>query len=202
MRRARHLSVLAAILVAGACRTGSPGSPSSPVSPSPAVPISRPLVLSGQSNALLVAPSLSAMYPLAVLSVAENGRPISGWAVTADRWKELLPLVQQPIQAFAWWQGESDRDNPNYLSDLRDLIARVRQANGNPQLLVIEVRVLDLPANAGVRAAQETFVQTDTNAVLISSDGFRLDSTDHLTDAGYQMVARRILDVARSEKVR
>jgi carbohydrate esterase-like sialic acid-specific acetylesterase len=194
--RARHLSVLAAIFLAGACRTVSP------ISPSPAVPISRPLVLSGQSNALLVAPSLSAIYPLAVLSVAENGRPISGWAVTADRWKELLPLLQQPIQAFAWWQGESDRDNPNYLNDLRDLMARVRQTNGNAQLLVIEVRVLDLPVNAAVRAAQETFVRTDPNALLISSDGFQLDASDHLTDAGYRMVAQRILDASRSSNVR
>jgi Carbohydrate esterase, sialic acid-specific acetylesterase len=199
MRRARHLFVLAAMLVAGACRTVSPVSP---VSPSPVVTISRPLVLSGQSNALLVAPSLSAIYPLPVLTVAENGRPISGWAATADRWKELLPQLQQPIQAFAWWQGESDRDNTNYLSDLRDLIARVRQVNGDPQLLVIEVRVLNLPANASVRAAQEAFVQADTNAVLISSDGFQLDSTDHLTDAGYRMVAQRILDAIRSAKVR
>jgi hypothetical protein len=196
MRRARRLSVLAAVLVSGACGAGSP------VSPPPVVTISRPLVLSGQSNALLVAPSLSAIYPLPVLTVAENGRPISGWAVTADRWQELRPQLQQPIQAFAWWQGESDRDNLSYLSDLRDLIARVRQVNGNPQLLVIEVRVLNLTANASVRTAQEIFVQTDTNAVLISSDGFQLDNTDHLTDAGYQMVAQRILDATRSAKVR
>jgi hypothetical protein len=172
------------------------------VSPSPVVTISRPLVVSGQSNALLVAPWLSAIYPLPVLTVAENGRPISGWAVAGERWKELLPHLQQPIQAFAWWQGESDRDNRNYLSDLRDLVARVRQVNSNPQLLIIEVRVLNLTANAEVRAAQETFVQTDTNAILISSDGFQLESTDHLTDAGYQMVAQRILEASRSTRVR
>lgn len=164
--------------------------------------ISHPLVLSGQSNALLVAPALSAIYPLPVLTVGESGRPIAGWAVNGDRWRELLPLLQQPIQAFAWWQGESDRDNPNYLNDLRDLMARVRQTNGNAQLLVIEVRVLDLPVNAAVRAAQETFVRTDPNALLISSDGFQLDASDHLTDAGYRMVAQRILDASRSSNVR
>lgn len=188
--------MLAALLLAGACGSESPGSPS------PAVSISRPLVLSGQSNALLVAPWLASIYPLPVLTVGENGRAISGWAVNAQRWRELLPHLQQPIQAFVWWQGESDRDNPDYLGDLRELIARVRQVNGNSQLLVIEVRVLNLAANAGVRAVQEMFVQTDTNAILISSDGFQLDNGDHLTDAGYQVVAQRILDASRSSKVR
>ncbi len=184
-----------------ACLTTACGS-RSPIAPTPEVPISRPLVLSGQSNALLVSPSLSAIYPLPVLTVGESGRSIAGWGAAGDRWKELMPLVQQPIQAFAWWQGESDRDNPNYLNDLRDLIARVRQANGNPQLLVIEVRVLDLPANASVRAAQEMFVRTDPHALLISSDGFQLDASDHLTDSGYRMVAQRILDASRSASVR
>jgi hypothetical protein len=174
----------------------------SPTSPTPPVAITRPLVLSGQSNALLVAPSLAAVYPQPVLTVGENGRPISGWGPSGERWKELLPLLQQPIQAFVWWQGESDRDNPNYLSDLRDLAARVRQTNGNNQLLMIEVRVLNLAINAGVRAAQETFVQTDVNAVLISSDGFQSTDSDHLTDSGYQMVAQRILEAARSNRVR
>jgi hypothetical protein len=189
------------ITLALACLVSACGS-RSPIGPTPGVAISRPLVLSGQSNALLVAPSLSAIYPLQVLTVGESGRSIAGWAVAGDRWKELLPLVQQPIQAFAWWQGESDRDNPNYLNDLRDLIARVRQANGNPQLLVIEVRVLDLQANTVVRAAQETFVRTDPNALLISSDGFQLEASDHLTDTGYRMVAQRILDASRSANVR
>lgn len=193
MRRAGFLPVIGALLAAVACG-GSLTSPSGT--------ISRPLVLSGQSNALMVAPSLSSIYPLAVLTVAESGRPISGWAVNGDQWTKLQPQLRQPIQAFVWWQGESDRNNPNYLADLRDLITRVRQVNGDPQLLVIEVRVLDLALNASVRAAQEAFVQTDANAVLISSDGFQFESTDHLTDAGYQAVARRILDASRSAKVR
>jgi hypothetical protein len=189
------------ITLALACLVSACGA-RSPVGPSPGVAISRPLVLSGQSNALLVETSLSAIYPLKVLTVGETGRSIAGWAAAGDRWKELLPLVQQPLQAFVWWQGESDRDNPNYLNDLRDLIARVRQANGNPQLLVIEVRVLDLPANAGVRAAQEAFVRTDSNAFLISSDGFQLDASDHLTDSGYRTVAQRIVDASKSANVR
>jgi hypothetical protein len=188
---------LAVLVLANGCGGNSPIAPSS-------VTISRPLVLSGQSNALMVAPILGAIYPRPVLTVAESGRAIEGWSSgpTGVHWRELIPLLQQPIQAFAWWQGESDRDNANYLSDLRDLMARVRQTTANPQLLIIEVRILDIPLNAGVRAVQETFVRTDTNAVLISSDGFQLESGDHLTQAGYQAVAQRILDAARLSSVR
>jgi hypothetical protein len=186
--RARLVAILAAASFAGACG-------SSPLAPSS---VTRPLVLSGQSNAVFVAPFLSAVYPRPVLTVAESGRAIEGWALlTGNHWHELVPLLQQPIQAFVWWQGESDRTNTNYLSDLRDLIARVRQANANPQLLVIEVRVLDRDENASVRVAQESFVRTDTHAILISSDGFQLSTGDHLTDSGYQVVAQRIAEAAR-----
>ena len=192
------LVVLAVAFFTSACGGNSP------VAPSPTVTISRPLVLSGQSNALFESPWLAAVYPLSVLTVAESGRAIEGWSSGPPgiHWRELIPLLQQPLQAFAWWQGESDRDNPNYLSDLRDLMARVRQTNGSPQLLVIEVRILDFPQNAGVRAVQETFVRTDTNAILVSTDGFQLDAGDHLTEAGYQAVAQRILAAARSSSVR
>jgi hypothetical protein len=193
----RYAFVLAVACFASACGANSPIAPSS-------VTISRPVVLSGQSNALFLEPFLSSIYPTAVLTVAESGRAIEGWSAgpSGNHWKELIPVLQQPIQAFVWWQGESDRQNPNYLSDLRDLIARVRQTNNNPQLLVIEVRVLDLATNASVRAAQETFVRTDTNAVLVSSDGFQLGTSDHLTTGGYRTVAQRVLDASRSSAVR
>lgn len=157
-------------------------------------------MLSGQSNALNLAPFLTAVYPLSVFTVGDSGRPISGWDKNfGNMWTALIPLLQQPIQAFVWWQGESDRDNVQYLSDLQDLIARVRQVNNNPQLLVIEIRVLDLPQNASVRAAQQAFVAADPHAVLISSDGFQLSTSDHLTDAGYQVVAKRILDTIQRQ---
>jgi len=185
---------LAAVCLISAC-AGSPTAASQGT-------ISRPLVLSGQSNALLVEPFLKSVYPQPVLTVGENGRAIEGWSTgpSGDHWKVLAPLLQQPIQAFVWWQGESDRDNANYLNDLRDLIARVRLANNNPRLLVIEVRVLNLQQNDSVRAAQEAFVRTDTNAVLVSSDGFQDGVSDHLSDIGYQTVAQRILDAAKVDR--
>lgn len=193
----RYALVLVLAYVASSCGGMSPTAPST-------VTISRPIVLSGQSNALFLDPFLTTVYPMKVYTVAESGRAIEGWSAgpSGNHWKELIPILQQPIQAFVFWQGESDRDNTNYLSDLRDLIGRVRLTNNNPQLLVIEVRVLDLSKNDSVRAAQETFVRTDTNAVLISSDGFQDGTGDHLTDAGYRAVAQRILDASRSTSAR
>jgi hypothetical protein len=96
------LVVLALLTLVSACGGNSP------VAPSPMVTISRPMVLSGQSNALFVAPSLAAIYPLSVLTVAESGRAIEGWSSgpTGNHWRELIPLLQQPVQAFAWWQGD------------------------------------------------------------------------------------------------
>ena len=78
-------------------------------------------------------------------------------------------------------------------------VRRVRAENDNPRLLVILVRVLDLPQNAAVRAAQASLVATDVNAVLVSSDGpgFEDGTSDHLTDAAYQAVALRILAALR-----
>lgn len=157
----------------------------------------RALALDGQSNALMLAPFLRTAYPLPVLMAGQSGEPIDGWAVGSPNAAALLALVAQPVQALVWWQGESDRNTPDYLDRLRELMARVRAASGDPRLLIIEVRVLDLPVNANVRAAQEAFAVSDVNAALVSSDGFENGASDHLTDAGYQAVTQRILDALR-----
>jgi lysophospholipase L1-like esterase len=67
---------------------------------------------------------------------------------------------------------------------------------------VIIVRILPQPHGwgASVRAAQEAFVQADTNAVLVSSDGVPAQADGvHLTDAGYRQVADRIVAVLRKQ---
>jgi hypothetical protein len=191
----RH--VFAAILLAGVYACASP----SPVTPTPSVPVTptRPLVVAGQSNAVNVAPFLRAVYPQAVLSDStQYGRPISSWSPNEQPpvlWPILAGALHQRVQAVVWWQGESDRENPGYLDDLRDLAARIRLENGDPTLLIAVVRVLDLPSNVTVRAAQQAFVAGDANAVLVSSDGqaFEDGTSDHLTNEGYQAVAQRIL---------
>ena len=176
--------------------------PTSPTT-APTITPTRPLVLAGQSNAVNVAPYLRAVYPLPVLSDStQNGRSILSWSPTETPpvlWPVLAAELREPVQAFVWWQGESDRGSTTYLADDTALVARVRAENGNAQLLVVMIRILDLPQNAGVRATQERVVAADPYAVLVSSDGpaFQDGATDHLTPAGYQAVAQRILAALR-----
>jgi hypothetical protein len=157
------------------------------------------ILLSGQSNAVNVSPFLvAAYYPSLVVTSAYPGNPIQLWAPGNPNWKVLAPLLRQPLRAFVWWQGETDADahSTTYLADLTDLIARVRLANRAPDLFVVVIRILPLPHELGaaVRAAQEAFVQADKNAVLVSSDGVPAqDDGYHLADAGYRIVAARIV---------
>jgi hypothetical protein len=185
--------VVAALLAAG-CGAPSAAGPSLPVSA---------VLLSGQSNAGGVSPFLAAAYrPSDVFVSAHGGEPIRKWAPGSLYWIELARLLRQPLKAFIWWQGESDLDSTTYLADLIDLVARVRAANHSPDLLVIVVRILPQPhgRGAGVRAAQEAFVQADTNAILVSSDGVPAQADGvHLTDAGYRQVAERIVAVLRKQ---
>jgi lysophospholipase L1-like esterase len=178
-----------------ACFVAACGAPSA----AHATPPVTTILLAGQSNAGNVAPFLVAAYhPSEVVMAAHGGQPIRKWAAGSEYWNELAPLLRQPLRAFVWWQGESDPQSTTYLADLTDLVARVRQANRSPNLLVVEIRILPLPQGAGatVRAAQEAFVQADTHAVLVSSDGVPAQADGyHLTDAGYRQMAARIVAV-------
>lgn len=160
-----------------------------PPPPLPAVAV----VLSGQSNAVFEAPYLQSTVA-GVRATGTSGQAIAGWAPGGGDWTTLAAtLAPGPLRAFVWWQGESDRLNPDYRGDLTNLVARVRAVAGQPTLRVVIVQVLDLPQNASVRAAQRSFVIGDVNALLVSSDIAQRDGlTDHMTPAGYSDVARLI----------
>jgi hypothetical protein len=187
----RPFAVVVAFVIAG-CGAPSAAAPSPPVTA---------VLLSGQSNAGGVSPFLMAAYrPADVFVAAHGGEPIRKWAPGSLYWNELARLLRQPLKAFIWWQGENDLESTSYLADLADLVARVRATNHAPNLLVIVVRILPQPHDwgAGVRAAQEAFVQADANAVLVSSDGVPAQADGiHLADAGYRQVADRIVAVLR-----
>lgn len=208
---ARHYltsGLLTVALCAGACG-GSVPTASSAIPPQVAVTIlpstGLPLVVAGQSNAVILAPVLAARYTPVVVS-ASSGRPIAVWSpIPAPPFAfhpEYLDLkaqleAQRPFRAFVWWQGESDRTHPDYAGALRELMGRVRSYSQQPDLPIILVRVLDMPSNASVRAAQEAFVASDSHAILISSDGFRDGESDHLTVLGYEAIAARIVGALR-----
>lgn len=163
-----------------------------PVPPAPVA--ATAVVLSGQSNALFIAPYLQGRVA-GVRATGTSGQAIAGWAPGSGDWATLAAtLTPGPLRAFVWWQGESDRLNPNYRGDLTTLIARVRSVAGQPTLRVVIVQVLDLPQNASVRTAQQNFVVGDVNALLVTTDISQRDGvTDHMTAAGYSEVARLVV---------
>src|SRR6185436_15022942 len=73
-------------------------------------------------------------------------------------WPALASGLHGPRRAFVWWQGESD-STPDLLASyelkLVNLIARVRQENGDPTLLVVLVKVI-LNRNQPIRDAENT----------------------------------------------
>ena len=191
---------------AGAPSTQPPTSP--PAAPSP-VALPLPLVLSGQSNALMdhLGQPLSSVYaPGAVTVVARGSTPIRAWDVGAPMWQQLAPSLDRPLQAFVWWQGESDamEGSTHYGADLKAFLGRVRAANGDPRLLVVLVKILSyaatppLPDASLVRLAQETYVATDPDSVLIRVDDLPTDGGYH--SRAYPQVADRILRAIQSRR--
>ena len=154
------------------------------------------ILLVGQSNALYVAPELEHAYTRGPLeTIAAIGVPIQHWnEQDGPLWPDTArALDRRPVRAIVFWQGESNVNHSGrYLADLRELIARMRARLRNASVRVVIVRVLEKPENAGIRAAQDEFTRTDANAVLISTDGLGLDTSDHLTAAGYRATAERV----------
>jgi hypothetical protein len=157
------------------------------------------VALAGQSNAWLMRPIFEKAYPH-IVGFAQDGSRIREWETGAPNWLHLEPALKQPLRAFVWWQGESDRHPGQaevYGSALQEFLARVRVTANDPHLLLVICRVIDHPAFAQIRTAQEEYVARDARSVLVSSDGLPLELPDsaHLSPAGYEEMVRRILAV-------
>lgn len=184
--------VWVAALIASACGA-------SPLAPTSAAP--RPIVLAGQSNAWLMRPIITAAYaPGHVLGFAQDGSYISQWHEGTPFWNILKADLHQPLRAFVWWQGESDRHPGRvevYSDELRAFVQRVRTEANDPNLLVVICRVVDDPIFAPIRAIQEAYAASDPHAILVSSDSLPLEfvGSAHLSTEGYAEMTRRILAV-------
>lgn len=158
------------------------------------------VLLAGQSNAVNLDPYLGVEH----VTIAESGLQVAAWNVEQQRmWPKIEPILRSGrIKALVWWQGESDRNEPTYADQLRELMTRIRATAGNPTLPIIVIRMLDLPEFKAVRQAQEQFVADDPCAILVSSDGpgHQLRNEAHLTRDGYHEVARRVEHALRSLK--
>jgi hypothetical protein len=189
-------------LIAISILTISCGAASAPTEPTaPVTELSRPVTvaLAGQSNAWLMRPIFENAYPQ-VVGFAQDGSRISEWAVGTSHWSNLEPALKQPLRAFVWWQGESDRHPGQvevYGAALEEFLTRVRLTANDPNLFLVICRVIDHPAFARIRTAQEAYVARTPRSVLVSSDGLPLEFPEsaHLSPAGYEEMVRRILAV-------
>ena len=189
----RTTIIVAATLAIHACG----GSPTAPSAERAAV-----IALSGQSNAVLLKPALSKYAT--VVGASLSGAPIGLWAPDGPMWRDLAATLTPDVSRFVWYQGESDADfgvrpgapmTAAYSAELRDLVARVR-ARTRPNLFVIICGLANAPANQVefdiFRGEQQRFVATDPNAVYISTIDLPSENSQHLTSAGYEMLAVRI----------
>ncbi len=191
------------VVLATACR----GSPAEPAVVAAHAPIGLPIVLSGQSNAVNLRPALAAAYAPGVISVSEANQRIREWAPGGPLWQQLEPELHRRLTAFVWWQGETDGSYPAeaavYQSRLADLVARVRQANDDPSLLIVVVQILRYQAERvgfdQVREAQRAAIAGDANAILVSVDDLPGDGQAHLVFPGaYVPAAQRIVERIRA----
>ena len=104
------------------------------------------------------------------------------------------------MDAFVFWQGESDIDNPRYGAALADLVGRVRATVGNPSLLIVLMQYG--PAYSGHLNGSEVQSQLwaaqDAHAMWVPTRDLEfLPDGGHMTPAGYSAAAERIVSLVR-----
>ena len=172
----------------------------SPTAPSSALPR---LGLAGQSNAVLLRPILAEVAW--VTGAGDQGAtPITCWSGTSIDgicWRNLQTALRQdkPLDAFIWWQGESDADNSNYAEPFRDLIARVRAETAQPRLLILVVQWGSVYGgrHGGAEDAQRAFVASDSAARFVRTDDLPFRDGTHMTDDGYRQLSARIVGIVK-----
>jgi hypothetical protein len=162
------------------------------------------LSLAGQSNARLSRPALTSNPDIHLLPVESICPTIAYWA---DEPGSCWPALQQGIRgqhldAFLFWQGESDIENPHYAEQLSDLIRRVRAEVGNPNLLIVLMQYGRAYSGFpnGSEAASLAFVAQDPHAIYVLTHDLEwLPDNGHMTEAGYTAVAQRIVAMIRQK---
>lgn len=139
-----------------------------------------------------------------MLGFASGGKPISYWHPGNPGHVGLMPRIKKAGQGagvFLWYQGENNTipgtSAADYMKELQEHIARVRQQANNPQMLVVVVQLgPDTRAeNSGymtLREAQRQYVVGDPRAILVPALGRTLKDTVHLDNAGYRELGAEI----------
>ena len=176
-------------------------------------------VLSGQSNAVGLAPYVG---PYATIrSVSQGSVGIAAWDAGQPLWVALEAALRAgPVDAFLWWQGENNTDDPDgYPTKLDDLMRRVQAVVGRQKLLTAVIIGVSAAGPLGGLEGWDTF--RAMQATYAAARGFyyvRCDDIDpkpvigsydppsggtwagptsspHLTSAGYVQVASRVATV-------
>lgn len=187
-------------------------------------------IYSGQSNMQKIASSLRSQMKTLVtghkrgyadIYVASPGKPVEAWLDPQHRdhklWASLSgqiaaeKAVQQSNKSrrfagFVWYQGEANVGPKagSYQKQLTELVKRVRQATGQPQLPVIVVQLAAATsynnrdwAVGVIREAQRRFVRDDTAAALVAAIDAEIgDYAVHLSESGADLVSRRVVFAA------
>jgi hypothetical protein len=139
-----------------------------------------------------------------MVGYAMGGQPISFWHRGQPGDLGLMPLIEnvgQKAGVFLWYQGESDTLNEmtlaGYVSELKQLVGRVRKQANNPNLLVVIVQ-LGAYTKAGmsgfttIREAQRQFVAGDPHALLVPALGRTLGDAIHMDNAANRELGAEI----------
>ena len=198
------LPLLVALLVAGCASTSPTAATAQPV------PITqRPvrLAINGQSNAIMARKVFVTQTDImTVVPTAGDGPTIACWAdANAECWPAFAPAIHNAkIDAFVFWQGESDLKTEGYGAKLADLMGRVRGLVGDPSLLIV-VMQYGTAYSGGVPSGSELatpeWAAQDAHALYVPTrdiDGW-LPDHGHMTDAGYAAVGQRIVSMVRQK---
>lgn len=171
----------------------------SPIAPS----MSEPLVLglAGQSNSILMRPFLSQVAT--VVGAGDQVTTIDCWSANGECWHELEPTLHTRLDAFVWWQGESDvmmlTPEASYRAQMADLMRRVRLAANNQRLLIV-VMQYGLQWVGTPDQAPRAWVLSDRDAVYVETRDleFRWWDPAHMTESGYAAVSERIASIVHT----
>ncbi len=185
----------------------SPTAPASvPVQPPPVArtgPLSVALV--GQSNAGLGRNAFAQNPDITLVPTrpGANAAAIQYWAPELETWAALEEdLRGKTLDAFVFWQGEGDVENPQYGAALADFVPRVRAVTGQPNLVIVLMQYGRAYSGrvGGSEDASIAFAKSDPHAIYVPTHDLEwLPDNGHMTEAGYDAVARRIVTMVKAK---
>ncbi len=136
--------------------------------------------------------------PVGIIGCSYGGTPIVSWmknsgeAVSADKSSPgvcyngmIWPVHHYTVKGFLWYQGESDRDNPNYASDMQEMVSTWRKDWGDTENKLPFYYAQIAPYGYSDNLSAAVMMETQFNAMAdIPNSG--VVSTSDVGDRKYQ----------------